>query len=132
MDQWGLADRDAVNQYNNKIPEAQGPSHEMMLLDLHIVGITRWTKRLAIIFEVDFFKERRLGSYPLLTVTVQPGDAVLAFIQYSLHLKEYYSRNVVNRLQAGASDKKRQTRTHSRRQQVHIIRFDMIISDPSP
>lgn len=68
------------------------PSEWELRIDWDEKGLTPWTKHIAVIFAARFLQEHRLGSFPLLQDSVEPGEVVQAFLKAIHELKGVYHR----------------------------------------
>lgn len=95
------------------------PRLDRLKIDLNIPGVTPWTFRTSTLFEADFIREYRLGSFPELLGQPEPGEVAQAFIDYALHLKSTWrEQNHHNTSNVPQISRKMRVRRHNRQREV--------------
>ena len=85
-----------VDAFNMTENSSCGPQMKMLRVDWDHPGMSRWTKRLAVLFEADFICEHGIGSFPSLVALPQAGHIAHVFFRYIKHLKAVRAKMVLD------------------------------------
>lgn len=106
-----------------------GPQMKMLRVDWDHPGMSRWTKRLAVLFEADFICEHGIGSFPSLVALPQAGHIAHVFFRYIKHLKAVRAKMVLDSPHKDSiGDAGRKCRFRKRQRRVKVIVFDSGLS----
>lgn len=114
----------------SQVPEREDsffsePRIDRLTIDFDLPGVSPWTLRAATLFEADFLREFRLGSFTCLRELPPPGKVAEAFINHVLYLKAMYREEkrtdatVPPDLLRKARARKRTRRERVRRASIH-------------